>query len=362
MRLVNRICICILLVVLVISNVHIVRAVDDDVVERYYVIYDEAGGYLFEKTGVCVGDYYITNDYRKYEIIALDDNNNIGKARFVRLIDRPNISISDNANPISTADKTICLYMTHNDESYVPTDGVDSVYGKGGIHDVAKRLARGLQSYGITTHIDETLHIPHDYLAYSRSKNTAKRMIDEYEPNAIFDIHRDGTSRSQYAKVLDGVETSMVRIVVGKANSNMEINENFAIYLMTVGNEIAPGLFKDIYYASGHYNQALHPKAILFEMGCHMIEKELVLSSCDRLAEVVNVALFNTTVDNNTGDLTINDTPTADAPTIDEALEQQNDEVNSNRANTSSLIRLLVWLAIVVGLVGYIIKYLKKKR
>ncbi len=331
--------------------------------EIYYVIYDDRGVYLFEKTGVSIGDYYITNEYAKYEIVELYEDRHIGIANFIGVVDRPDVKISDKANPIYTPmKKVICMYMTHNDESYVPTDGVDSVYGAGGVHDVAKYFADCLNNNGIEVYVDETLHIPHDTRAYNRSSVTAKNLIDEYEPNAIFDIHRDGTSRSQYAKVIDGKEQSMIRMVVGKANKNMDINESFAVYLMAVGNEISPGLFKDIYYASGHYNQALHPKSILFEMGCHMIEKELVLDSCDKLANVVNVALFNTTVDDQTGDLTINDTPTIDSPTIDAVLDAKAESAQTNSDNTNSLIRLLIWAGITIASITMLVKYIKRGR
>ncbi|MBE5735482.1 MAG: hypothetical protein E7361_03460 [Clostridiales bacterium] len=366
MRVIYRIVIVIAILCMFLPITNVVYAegtMNEDYNEIYYVIYDENGQYLFERTGASVGDYYIDSDYNKYEVVKLDDVRHMGVAKHIGIVQKPNISVSDKANPIYTPmDKTICMYMTHNDESYRLSDGVDSVYGAGGIHDVAKYFANSLNGYGIKVYVDETLHIPHDTLAYSRSSSTAKSLINEYNPNAIFDIHRDGTSRSQYLSVVDGKEASKVRIVVGKANSNMEINESFAVYLMTVGNEVAPGLFKDIYYASGHYNQGLHPKAILFEMGCHMIEKELVLASCDNLAKVVNTALYNTTVDEDTGDLTINSTPTVDTPTVNDALDQRHEETQNNIDNTNTLIRLLIWGVAITAILWVVIRYVKIRK
>jgi len=331
--------------------------------DNNYVIYDELGNYLFEKSEVNIGDNYISREYKKYEIIEINDELMQGKAKFLYVIDKPKVDIDNTAKPITTSDKTICLYMTHNDESYVPTDGVESVYGEGGIHDVAKRLANSLRLKGISVYIDETLHIPHDSLAYTRSGKTAKKLLQDYSPNAIFDIHRDGTSRAYYINKHNGVETSMVRIVVGKGNTNMNINEQFAIYLMTIADEIEPGLIKDIYYAKGHYNQNLSPKSVLFEMGCHLMEKDLVYESADRLSNVINTALFNTTVDEESGDLTVNSTPTPSAPLVDSVLDNMLEDKNNMTIN-GGFINLVVWLIVLSGLVTsiiFIVKYSKKQ-
>ena len=40
--------------------------------------------------------------------------------------------------------KKVGVYHTHNDECYFTPDGVDSVYGKGGIHDVGKAFVQKL--------------------------------------------------------------------------------------------------------------------------------------------------------------------------------------------------------------------------
>ncbi len=363
MRKLSKILLTIIAFFVILESPLVVRAETVNDSEQNYVIYDESGNYLFEKSEVYIGDYYISREYKKYKVIELNKDLMQGKAKFLYVVDKPKVDIDYNAKPIATGDKKICLYMTHNDESYVPTDGTESIYGAGGIHDVAKRLANSLRLEGIETYIDETLHIPHDSNAYSRSSSTAKSMLTKYSPNAIFDIHRDGTSRSYYINKQNGVEKSMVRIVIGKANSNMEINEQFAIYLMSVADEIEPGLIKDIYYAKGHYNQALSPKAVLFEMGCHLMEKELVYESADRLANVINTALFNTTVDEESGDLTVNSTPTTTSPLVDEVLDNQFED-KTNTYNNSAIINLLVWLVVSTGLiitVSLIVKSSRKK-
>ena len=188
--------------------------------------------------------------------------------------------------------KKIGLYMSHNDESYITGDGYDSVYGAGGIHDVAKEIKKSLEQKGVVVTLDETLHIPHDKNAYTRSKVTATKILNQTAPDAIFDIHRDGTSRGFYVTKVDEEERCMVRIVIGKSNPNMSINKDFAINLMSTAKEVCPWLFVDLFVGQGHYNQALHSKAVLFEMGSHLVEKDLVMQTVDDLVNVIYKTIY----------------------------------------------------------------------
>lgn len=308
---------------------------------KVYSIYDEDFNLLFQKDYVLVGDGYMSEDYKYYEVVYLDEENSKGIAKFIRHVKRPDIDISSNPVPIKIEDRVICMYMTHNDESYLPSDGYDSIYGNGGIKDVAEALQLELQKYFIDVYLDDTLHIPHDTSAYTRSKTTAQSLINKYDPDAIFDIHRDATSRKFYIANVNGVERGRVRMVIGKANPNMAINEEFALYLMSVANELYPWLFTDIYYASGHYNQGLDSKAILFEMGCHLIEKELEIQTTKELAKVITTALYQTTVDTDSGDLTINGTETSENLTVNKYL----DEKEGKNINTIGLVVSLTALA-----------------
>lgn len=257
-----------------------------------YTIYKPNGDYLFERANVKVGDEYIDKHLNSYEVYEIDENTKTGKAKFIKSYKKPSISIKESGSGYMGSDRgMIALYMTHNDESYISGDGVDSVYGAGGIHDVARKLRSELQARNIEVILDESLHIPHDTSAYSRSNITAKGLLKN-NPSGIFDIHRDGTSRSFYVTNAMGEERCMVRIVIGKSNSNMAKNKEFALYLMSIADELYPWLFVDLYIGNGHYNQALKDTALLFEMGSHLVEKDLVMKSVPALANVLDVALF----------------------------------------------------------------------
>ena len=294
-----------------------------------YSVYDEKLNLLFQREEVWVGDNYLSEDFKFYEITYIDEDNMYAIAKFITQKQPPEISRSKLPKPIKVEDRIICMYMTHNDESYLPTDGVDSIYGNGGIRDVALSFKRELEKHMVDVYLDDTLHIPHNSSAYSRSKVTAEKLQEEYSPDAIFDIHRDGTSRKFYVTNVNGVERGRVRMVIGKANPNMALNEEFALYLMSVGKEKYPWLFTDIYYASGHYNQALDSKAILFEMGSHLVEKDLVIDTMTELADVVVTAMYDTTVNNETGELVIDGVESDVNMTINNAMDMKENKSGS---------------------------------
>lgn len=322
-----------------------------------YVVSDEDGNELFEREEVDVGDVYISKNFYKYEIINVNETNKTATAKFLEKIEKPSVRTYYGPSKIKKFSKKICLYLTHNDESYVNGDGYDSVYGVGGIHDIAKKIKQEFKNKDIEVSLDETLHIPHDTSAYSRSKVTALNLLKE-NPDAIFDIHRDGASRSAYLTRVNGEERSMVRIVVGKGNVNSAVNQEFATYIMAVANELYPWLIKDIYIGRGHYNQNLYGKALLFEMGSHMIEKSLVMKSVEPLCEVVSTALFETTVNENENELTINGSESSD-----DVLITKKENFNEKHIPNSTLTIILMLIGIVafIGTSFLINYYIDKK-
>lgn len=317
--------------------------------EQNYQIY--LGDTLIsQRPQVCVGDVIITKDFDEYEVYLVDETTLVAKVKKIQNQERPTITKKQFSN-VSTKGKKIGLYLTHNDECYLDGDGTDSIYGKGGIHDVANRLAYYLKQKGVNVTIDETLHIPHNSSAYSRSKVTAQKLLDGNQ-NAIFDIHRDGVSRSCYATKVDGKERSQIRIVVGQANPNKEQNLKFAKYLMSVSDVICPWLFADIYYAKGNYNQNLSEKALLFEMGTYTIEKELVMDSVPELANVIVTTLFATTVDEN-GNLTIGDLSSQNK-TIDQALD-------NDAQNKTGIFPVILLITVFLAALGTLVFFVYSK-
>lgn len=267
---------------------------------EYYTIYDknDSSKVLFMKgDNVNVDDEYISSDNRLYIIESVDESNKTGVASFKEDIKMPVYNVKRNEElssaSASVTNKKIGLYHTHNDECYNVDDGTDSVYGKGGIHDVGKTLKNNLESLGITVYYNEDLHLPHDSGAYTRSQSTASNLLRN-GLDAIFDVHRDATPKSEYITTVNGEKMSKVRMVIGSANVRSAINKEFALNIKAYADEVYPGLIKDIYIGRGNYNQQLSERALLFEMGTNLIEKDLVKKSTLPLAKTIDVVLYGT--------------------------------------------------------------------
>jgi len=275
-----------------------VKAKDTEA-HNYYTIYDyndKKSVILVRGEGVESGDKYISSDNKMYEIVDVDDNKKIGYAKFEKDVILPKYNVkpkSDNQTfAKAKSSKTVGIYHTHNDESYLDVDGTDSVYGKGGIHDIGKELKSSFEKLGINVIYSEDLHLPHNSGAYTRSQVTASTILQNNNVQGIFDVHRDSTPRSEYVTKVNGTPMTKVRMVIGAANSNFEENQNFAYAIKGYADSAYPGFIKDIYIGKGNYNQQLSPRAMLFEFGCEKIEKQYALNSAPVLAKVLDVVLY----------------------------------------------------------------------
>ena len=268
---------------------------------------DESGRVLFSIAGsIAEGDEYIASDNTLYRIIRTDGAHAV--AQKIGEEPMPDVSWLETgeAQPVfamravpaakssGSADKQklIAMYVTHSDESYVPSDGTQSIEGQGGIYDVARAFCSALQQKGIDVILDESTHLPHDSGAYRRSRRTAERLLQK-RPDAIIDIHRDGIPNpNEYTTTIQGEKASQVRLLVGRGNQNSEVNRAFARQIKAVADKKYPGLIKDIFIGKGNYNQDLSPNAILLEFGTHTISKERVLNSTDVMADVISTSLY----------------------------------------------------------------------
>ncbi len=322
-------------------------AEDGDIAE--YVVYNQQGEEVARKSEIEEGDVFITSNFDEYEIYKVEGN--CGYARKKRDINPPKINRQFFPQKRGIERKSICMYMTHNDESYTPSDGYDSIYGAGGIHDVARELQEEFNSRGIFSVLDETLHIPHNSSAYSRSSVTAKSLKENYFPDALFDIHRDGISKSYYYTNQNGLPLSKVRIVVGKSNPNFEENYQFAQKVFALGASMYPWLFLDVYCGGGHYNQSLKETNLLFEMGTYMIEKEYVFNTVPYLADVVETALYNS-VSNGDDEIIVDDEKSPETEDIiidEENNESQSSEPSTKYSSTSNWVWAMIFSFAFVG-------------
>ena len=284
----------------------VIAEADDGAAEQLCVVLDASGARLFTFCGTLhEGDEYIAQDNTLYRIATVSGSSAI--AERIGEESMPDVSWLDTgeaqavfadmsvpaaATGTDDSRKLIAMYVTHSDESYVPTDGTQSINGQGGIYDVAREFRDALQAQGIDVILDESTHLPHDSGAYRRSRQTAERLLQK-QPDAIIDIHRDGIpDESEYACTINGEQASQVRLLVGRSNQNSAVNREFAKEIKAVADKQYPGLIKDIFIGKGNYNQDLSPNAILIEFGTHTLSKERALESTGLMANVVSTALY----------------------------------------------------------------------
>ncbi|MBQ7453044.1 MAG: stage II sporulation protein P [Clostridia bacterium] len=265
---------------------------------NYFVVFDvdNKNNEIFVRgDSVEDGDQYISGDNKLYEIVSVDGDNMVGYAKFIEDVQMPIYEVSKKTPGevvFAASQKQVGLYHTHNDESYIPTDGYDSTYGPGGIHDVGAKLKSDLEGLGISCYYSTALHLPHNSGAYTRSHTTASSLLNAHKLDGLFDIHRDSTPAKEYITTVDGKEMSKVRMVVGNGNPNSAENLEFAKSIKAYADKVYPNLIKDIYIGRGNYNQQLTPRSMLFEMGCENIKKDLPLESCGPLSKTIDVVLY----------------------------------------------------------------------
>jgi stage II sporulation protein P len=216
-------------------------------------------------------------------------------------VDQPQKGFLPNAVPAPETTTTLtgeCLvgiYNTHTGETYNRTDGLDRLEGKrGGVVTVAEALGGALEErYGIRVVRSDRIHDANYNTSYLESEKTLREMVDGHPGlKAVLDIHRDsGKTREQSLVLIDGQAAAPILIIVGsdarRPFLNWRQNYNFAVRLSDSINEMYPGLSLGVRVKDGLYNQFLHPRAILLEMGTTENSTEEAACSARFLADVL---------------------------------------------------------------------------
>lgn len=264
--------------------------------DGFYIMRDEADGSLVLRTArlLHVGDQFINRDNNHYRVVRLD-----GDTAWARLVEEAGrtrtgtIPAVETILPVQGDNRVIGVYHSHGAESYVPSDGTDSIDEGGGILQVGEVFAQNLERQGVNVlHSTET-HVPHDAGAYNRSRRTAEELLGE-RPDALFDVHRDAVPPGDYRAEVDGQEMVQVLFVVGRQNQNVESNQAFAQGLKNTADERYPGLVKGILLAQGSFNQDLSPRSLLLEVGAHENTREQAEEAVTVFADVATGFLYGT--------------------------------------------------------------------
>jgi len=260
---------------------------------------DDKTGAVIDKISRVVypGDETINEANAIYKIVKVKGNKafatKTGEASDIVWLDEWDTLPAAASEPAKTGtgNSKIAIYYTHTGESYVPTDGTESIPAKGGILKVGTAFASALKAKGIAALDDKTPHEPHDANAYHRSRRTAVRLMKQ-NPAALLDVHRDGVPDPDfYNNEVEGEKVTRVRLVVGRQNPNMATNLEFAKRIKAYMDKHKPGLMRGIYIGRGSYNQDLSPRAMLLEIGTHTNDRNRAEKGADEFAEALPAVL-----------------------------------------------------------------------
>ncbi len=205
----------------------------------------------------------------------------------------------DRKNPEAAVKLTpgalVGIYHTHTGETYALTDGTEWLPGKkGGVVEVGRALKLTLErDYGIRVAHDERVNDEIYRLSYVESEKTASQLLEKNrEVQVLLDIHRDaGKSREESLVRVNGKEVAPILFIVGSdARSPFPTwrnNYDFAIELAGRINRKFPGLCIGVRIKEGRYNQYLHPRALLVEIGSVNNSTEEAVESAKMLGQVL---------------------------------------------------------------------------
>ncbi|MFZ5631208.1 MAG: stage II sporulation protein P [Bacillota bacterium] len=167
------------------------------------------------------------------------------------------------------------IYYTHTGETYALTDGTERLPGKkGGVVEAGRAVKETLEKdHGIRVAHDDTVNDANYGLSYVESEKTARRLLEENRDiQILLDIHRDaGKPRDQSLVRVNGKEMAPILFIVG-SDARLPFptwrnNYDFAVKLAAAINKKYPGLCTGVRVKEGRYNQFLHPRALLVEIG-----------------------------------------------------------------------------------------------
>ncbi|MFV9567803.1 stage II sporulation protein P [Thermoanaerobacter mathranii] len=264
----------------------------------YYTIYDEKTNKVLFRTAMEVykGDRYLSGDNKLYEVFKVDKNEGKAYAKYLQTEKLPDVEIEEISQAMAitqnTSGKRVAIYSTHSDESYLPSDGAASINGHGGIYKVDAALQKALEAKGISVKVDRTLYLPHDAMAYSRSRAGAVKLLKDFKPDLLLDVHRDAVPFKEYIRKIAGKNATGVRIVLGRTNPNLKANQQLAYRIKAIADKIYPNMVKDIFFGKGDFNQDLTPNSLLIEFGTYSHTRERAEVSASLIADVLAKALY----------------------------------------------------------------------
>lgn len=199
--------------------------------------------------------------------------------------------------------KAVLIYHSHPQESFNPflekkSSNPGSSSPSKNIMLVGSMIAKRLESKGIGTVHDKSDYqssIPNyswNY-SYKYSRQSVKTALAQNKELAyLIDIHRDSQRHGKTTTQINGVNYAQVYFIIGHANKNWRLNEEFANKINQKLERAYPGISRGVWGKSadqgnGEYNQSLSPNSILIEIGGIDSTKEELQRTAELLADMI---------------------------------------------------------------------------
>ena len=203
-----------------------------------------------------------------------------------------NINLTKKSDPI-------LIYCSHTSETYKNSENFTFDYtgtyrtkdASYNMLSVASVMNKTFLERGLTTVFDTT---PHDYTsydnAYKNSMVTIKKNLEEYSRFGVaIDVHRDAAGDLTFGPttIINGKSTAKLMLVVGVGyngypNEYWEENLSLALKIAKLGEEMYPGLFRQVLVRDARYNQQEIKGSLLVEVGAtgNTLEEAYYASRC----------------------------------------------------------------------------------
>ncbi len=194
-----------------------------------------------------------------------------------------------------TDQNIVFIYHTHTGETYTLTDGMDRLDGKcGGVVTVGSAIKEVLEkNYGLKVVHSIKIHDKQYAVSYRESEKTVRDFLSG-NPNVqvIIDVHRDaGKSRKNSLVEINGQQIAPLCFIVGSDSRqpfpNWKENYQFAVEVSNKLDEKYPGLCLGVRVGEGRYNQFLHPRSMLVEIGSASNSTEEAVATARLFADVL---------------------------------------------------------------------------
>lgn len=185
----------------------------------------------------------------------------------------------------------ILIYHTHTSESFLPVSGKKyTTEPEQTVVFLGAALAKTLQDdYAIPVlHHQEVFDQPRGN-AYQKACPAIEKILQQNpQIQVVLDLHRDGVSRKITTANVSGQDTARVLFVIETRHQGWSSNLRFALFLENILEKRCPdfsrGILKNVFAC---YNQHLHPRSLIVEIGGHENSREELQKAIPYLAEAL---------------------------------------------------------------------------